>query len=503
MTPLLAAALIDGWGAAIVAAYLVALLVIGWLGKRASASRSMADFFLAGRGLGTFVLLLTLFATQYSGNTLVGMSGKTYRVGYQFLVAVPLFVALVGVAMVEAPGLQRLGRRRGYITLADAVHDRLRSRTLTILVALVCVWALVNFLVSNLVAVGYLVERATEGVVSSSTAIVALALVMLAYETLGGLRAVVWTDVLQGVLIGAGTLILAVTVIVHYGGPEHLDSELSTTAPQLLAAPDFVGCVSWSSTLVLIGVGAAIYPHAVQRYYAARSGETLRRSLRWMLVMPFFVAGFAVLMGLTGRVEFPDLENKESEQVTMLLLADLTREAAWLRPIVVLFLTAVLAAIMSTVDSVLLALSATVTQDFYRPLRGPKVSEAHLTRVGKLTSWALMGGAVLLALTLSKSVWRITEIKLEVMIQAAPAVFLALYGRDIRPWPLASGLVVGVVIAVAPIASEVLAGLGVVETTLPEKLLGLHLGVLGLAANVLTTALLWRVPWKDTHDPVA
>lgn len=489
----------DALGAAIVGVYLAALLVIGWFGRRAMRERSMAEFFLAGHGLGTLVLLLTMFATQYSGNTLVGMSGKTYRVGYEFLVAVPMFVALIGTAMVIAPGLQRLGRRRGYVTLADAVHDRFGSRTLTSLVALICVWALVNFMVSNLIAVGILVERATDSAVSAEAAVIGLAVVMLAYETLGGMRAVVWTDVLQGALISAGILVLGVTVLIVYGGPECVGETLSAHDPQLLAPPDWEGKFGWSSTLILIGVGTAIYPHAVQRYYAAKDGGTLRRSLRWMLVMPFFVAGFAVLMGLVGRAEFPHLTNEQGEQVTMLVLADLIRHSPWLRPIVILFLTAVLAAIMSTIDSVLLALSATVTQDIYRPLRGGAASDEHLTRVGKAVSWALMAAAVALALALDKTVWRITEIKLEVMIQAAPAVFAALYIRRVGPWPLTAGMILGLLIALAPIGSEFVATLASGTSALPEKVHGLHVGVLGLLVNGLTV---WALSFCCPSPPV-
>ncbi len=502
--PLLGAGLIaDGWGVAIVGSYLAALLIIGWLGRRAIRARSMSEFFLAGRGLGPLVLLLTLFATQYSGNTLVGMSGKTYRVGYAFTVAVPMFIALLGAAMVLAPGLQRLGRRRGYITLADAVHDRLQSRVLTSLVALVGVWALVNFMVSNLVAVGYLVERTTDGAVGREAAIIGLALVMLIYETLGGLRAVAWTDVLQGALIGLGILVLSVAVLATYGGPGHVHDALAAASPQMLEAPDWRGKIGWASTLVLVGIGAAIYPQAVQRYYAARDGRALRGSLRWMLVMPFFVTGFAVLIGLTGRGAFPDLDDRQSEQVTMLVLADLTEQWPWLRPLVILFFTAILAAIMSTVDSVLLALAATVTQDFYRPLRGGAASQAHLTRVGKVSSWVLMAGAVILALTVSQSVWRLIEIKLEVLIQAAPAVFVALYGRRARPGPLAGGLIVGVLIAAAPVASRTVASFTAPGWALPDKWCGLHLGVLGLLVNLAVVCALWRWPLKRSRSAAA
>lgn len=471
-----------GWGLAISGVYLLALLGIGWLGRQSIRSQSMSEFFLAGRSLGPVVLLLTLFATQYSGNTLIGVPGQTYDIGYAFLVAVPMFVAIIAFAMVIAPGLQRLGQKHGYITTADVIHDRFRNRTLTTLVALVGLWALVNFLISNLIAVGLLVENATDGVVRSEVAIIGLALVMLVYETLGGLRAVAWTDMLQGSLILTGIVVISVAVFLTYGGPHTLHDHLSTSAPNLLAVPNAERKVSWASTLILVGVGAAIYPQAVQRYYSARNGQALRQSLGWMLVMPFIMATFAVLIGLSGRLAFPD--TKDSDEITMLILGDLVRQTPWLLPVVVLFLTAVMAAIMSTVDSVLLAISATLTQDLYRPLRGKPISEAHLTKVGKFASWAMMAIAVVLAIRVEAKVWRLVEIKLEILLQAAPAVVLALYGRRTNAWAVVCGLIVGLMIAVAPLASRAVGG----EWTIPPKLWGLHLGVLGAVVNA---AVVW------------
>lgn len=475
----------DAWGIAISGTYLLALLGIGWFGRRAIRSQSMSEFFLAGRSFGPFVLLLTLFATQYSGNTLIGVPGKTFRIGYAFLVAVPMFVAIITVAMVLAPGLQRLGQRHNCITLADVVHHRFQSRTLTTLVSLICMWALINFLISNLVAVGYLVEIATESRVSREAAIVGLAAVMVIYETLGGLRAVAWTDVVQGSLILVGITLISVAVLITYGGPATLHNQLSETAPQLLTPPDWMSKIGWASTLILVGVGAAIYPQAVQRYFSAKSGDVLCKSLRWMLPVPFVIATFSVLIGISGRALFPNLDAKESEQITMLVLRDLIQHSPWLWPIVVLFLTAVLASIMSTVDSVLLALAATVTKDLYLPIRGVSISEKHLTRSGKLISWALMACAVVVAMTVSESVWRLVEIKLEIMIQAAPAVIFALYGRSIRPLPIIIGLLVGLAFALAPLTSQLLMPVFGSQWNLPAKWNGLHLGVLGFLMNVV------------------
>ena len=70
--------------------YLLVLILLGVAGRFASRENSLADFFLAGRGLGFAVLLFTLFATQYSGNTLIGLSANAYRSGFGFLVGSPL-----------------------------------------------------------------------------------------------------------------------------------------------------------------------------------------------------------------------------------------------------------------------------------------------------------------------------------------------------------------------------------------------------------------------------
>lgn len=489
-------------GAAVVAVYLIVLVVIGLLGKRATRGSSLSEFFLAGRGLGPVVLLLTLFATQYSGNTLVGMAGQTYRVGYPFVVAVPFFVALIGVAMVVAPALHRLGQRGSYITLADAIQDRLQSRPLSTLVAVLGVWALANFLITNLVAIGLLVEVSSQGAVGRAPAIVGLALVMIVYETLGGLRAVAWTDVVQGLLIVVGTLAILTAVLSIYGGAGAAYERLSETAPSLLEPPSLEGKVTWVSTLLLVSIGASLYPHAVQRYYAARDAVTLRRSLSWMVLVPFLVTSFVVLIGIVGRARFPELTRAQTDQITILILTDLAAQSPLIRPVIILFLTAVIAAIMSTVDSLLLALAATFTQDLYRPMRGDGVSESHLTRFGKIASWIIMLVAVGFALWLDESVWRLLEIKLEVLIQTAPAVWLALYGRRPDATALVVGLLVGVAIALSPVASQLLSTLtgGYV---ISDKWHGVHVGVLGLVANAAVVAILTRPMPAKVGDRVA
>ena len=95
--------LVSDSGLIFISIYILSLLVIGYLGKRASKEQSLNDFYLAGRNMGVFVLFLTLYATQYSGNTLIGFAGKAYREGFTTLVSVTFMIAVIGAYLIFAP----------------------------------------------------------------------------------------------------------------------------------------------------------------------------------------------------------------------------------------------------------------------------------------------------------------------------------------------------------------------------------------------------------------
>ena len=104
-------ALLGPGGIAYLCLYVLSLILIGWLGKKARAENSLSDFYLAGRGMSMMVLFLTLYATQYSGNTLIGFAGRAYREGFHALVLVTLLSGAVGAFILYAPKLYRLSRK--------------------------------------------------------------------------------------------------------------------------------------------------------------------------------------------------------------------------------------------------------------------------------------------------------------------------------------------------------------------------------------------------------
>ena len=131
---------------------------------------------------------------------------------------------------------------------------------------------------------------------------------------------------------------------------------------------------------------------------------------------------------------------------------------------------------MSTVDSALLSTSSIITKDFYTRLN-PGKTQAELTRVGKIISWAIMAVAVYLAIVLPQTIWRLLEIKLELLIQISPAIFIGLYNDKVKGRSVFYGMVVGTVFSlIVMIANKQ-------GFSIPAKPLGIHAGVWGLIIN--------------------
>ena len=221
-----------------IAVYLLSLIGIGYCGMRARRENSLKDFYLAGSGVGFLVLVLTLYATQYSGNTLFAFTGKTFRIGYAWLMSVHFMMAIIVVYLVFAPGLHRLAKREGFITPADFLEHRFSHRPYTVLASITMVVAIGNYLLAQLTAMGLLLQGMTT--FDPQTAFVAgvilLAVIMLIYETLGGFRAVAWTDVIQGGILIVGFAILLFVVLDHFGGLAKSFETLKEAKPEKVAA---------------------------------------------------------------------------------------------------------------------------------------------------------------------------------------------------------------------------------------------------------------------------
>lgn len=485
--------ILDKGGILFVGAYLVALLGLGVWGRLARKEKSLNDFYLGGRSFGPFVLFMTLFATQYSGNTLIGYAGRAYREGFQFIAAPMFMMMVIGGFLFYGPKLYRLSASKGYVTTSDFIQDRYGYRPLSLLTSALGMVALCNYILTNLLAMGLLVETASGGRFVLWEGIIALSFVMVLYETLGGMRGVAWTDVVQGVLLLVGCAVIFLVLNFRYDAYNVLSTDLKANYPSFWEPPTWRSNLNWLSTLILLGFSISVYPHAVQRIYAARSESALRRSLQVMAAMPIVTTFFILFVGWMGAGLLPGLgsEGGATDRISLYMINLLAGEIPQFKFFMVIFLGAVIAAIMSTVDSALLTLSSSITEDWYRLFR-PESSQARLTFLGKILSWLLMGAMALLAIQSESTIFRLIEIKLELLLQTVPAIYFGVHCKSLSGRSLFSGMVVGTAVTVVFLVAQKLGA------PLPAKPLGIYAGVWGLGLNLAIVAVVENISRKSS-----
>ncbi len=457
--------------AAIVGGYLALLVFLGWRGHRRNAPGSLSDFYLAGSNLGFVILLATLYASQYSGNTFLGYTGQAYRIGFAWMMSVGMMMSVVLVYLTYAPPLHVLAHRHGFITPADYIRHRFADSRLAALLSLVMAIGLLNYLYAQFLAMGHMAVGISGGEIPFWAGVVVLGVVIGVYETLGGLRSVAWTDLVQGVLLLVGLFLVLGLVWGRVGSLAEISEQLAVEAPSMVAVPGWTQCAGWASSMVLMGVGAAVYPHALQRIYAARDRGALQRSLRVMVCMPLVTTSAALAIGILAHGLIPGRSGVDADRIMAEVLAVIAGFGLYGEVVSVLVLTAALAAIMSTADSSLLSLSSMVARDLVGELR-PDYGEERLARIGKWASWVIIGGVVLLATRPPTTLWRLIEIKMELLIQVAPAFILGLRFPELDANTVWRAAIVGIVLSLAAFFAGI------------QAIGGIHAGTWACAVNL-------------------
>jgi SSS family solute:Na+ symporter/sodium/pantothenate symporter len=448
------------------------MLVIGYIAKRAQRDESLSDFYLAGRSLGAVVLLLTLYATQYSGNTVLGYPGEAYRLGFAWIMSVSFMMSIVVGYLPFAPALHRLAKQHGFVTPGDFLDYRFRLPALSHVANAVLVISIANYLLAQFMAMGHMVAGFSGNAIPYWVGVVVLVLVIVIYETLGGLRAVAWTDFIQGVLLFLGVVGLLLWAAPTPSHWRSLTEWLAAHDAAKTAVPDAAMSFRWLSTIVLVGFSGAIYPQAIQRIYAAKTARALKQSLQFMMFLPLVTIVPVVLTGLVGYRRFAGLEGIQADQIMPMLLRDWATQSTLSYALSVLVLAGALAAIMSTADSVLLSLSSIVAKDFLGKTALRDAPEARLTYAGKILSWAITFFLAWVATSPRITLWGLIELKFELLIQVAPAIILGVIWPRLEAKATLAGLVVGTVVA----GSLALSGV--------EDVSGIQAGLFALALNL-------------------
>ncbi|MBT5046185.1 MAG: hypothetical protein HOM57_14195, partial [Gemmatimonadales bacterium] len=217
--------------------YLLFTIVLGVVANR-RLSGDMEDFLLYGRKAGFVVLYLTVVASFHSAFAFLGSGGFFYTHGVGFWAAGTWTLLVGAITYVIGARIWALGKAFGYITPADMLADFYESEAVRVTVAVVSVLFTILYIQVQAQGLGYIINIATDGRVSLNLGTLILLVVAAFYLMAGGLRAVYWTDVLQGiwmyVAVWVGAIVLSYEL---FGGPLQLWQAVMTERPDLMTLP--------------------------------------------------------------------------------------------------------------------------------------------------------------------------------------------------------------------------------------------------------------------------
>lgn len=363
--------------------YIAAMVLIGLIAYL--RTKNLSDYILGGRSIGSFVTALSAGASDMSGWLLMGLPGAIFVAGIsESWIAIGLVVGAYLNWLFVAGRLRVQTEHNGNaLTLPDYFTNRFEdnSRILRIFSALVILVFFTIYCASGVVAGARLFES-TFGM-SYETALWAGAAATIAYTFIGGFLAVSWTDTVQATLMIFALILTPVMVMIATGGMDTTFAAIElkdATNFDMLKGATFVGVIS----LMAWGLGYFGQPHILARFMAADSVKSIpaarRISMTWMILC---LAG-AVAVGFFGIAYFsahPDLAGPVSEnpERVFIELAKILFNP-WIAGIL---LSAILAAVMSTLSCQLLVCSSALTEDFYKAFLRKGASQAELVWVGR------------------------------------------------------------------------------------------------------------------------
>ncbi|GJQ62334.1 MAG: sodium:proline symporter [Melioribacteraceae bacterium] len=424
--------------------YLSLMLFIGVYYYR--RTKNLSDYILGGRGLGAWVTSLSAQASDMSGWLLLGLPGYVYLAGYEaFWLTIGLAVGTyINWKFVAAKLRDMSEAADNSITLPDYFESRFEDKS-KLLRVISAVFILLFFLIytsSGFVAGAKLFS--TVFGLSYYTALFVGVLVIIGYTFMGGFMAVSMTDFFQGILMFIAVLLVPVLALEAVGGPSGMVEKVGAVNENLLSPLTTAdgSSITLISTLSLLAWGLGYYgqPHILARFMAIKSSSLINKSRKIAMTWVVISLAASMMVGIIGLAYYGNiLEGAESEKVFILLVNDLFPSL-----LAGIFLSAILAAVMSTADSQLLVASSAISEDFYKVLIRKNASEKELVLVSRIAVIVVAAIALVIAMDPESSVLELVAYAWAGFGAAfGPLILFSIYWKGMTRNGALAGLITG------------------------------------------------------------
>ena len=421
-------------------AYIVVMVAIGLYFY--FKTNDLSDYVLGGRGLGPAVTALSAGASDMSGWLLLGLPGMMYTSGLSgaWIVLGLYLGAYLNWYYVAKPIRVYTEKLDDAITIPNYLSKRFEDNKhiLQVLTAIVILLFYTLYASSGLVGGAKLFE-ATFGI-SYDMALIVGTLVIVSYTFLGGYNAVSWTDFIQGILMMLALIITPLVVMENDGGFWQTIETVKSIDPNhlsMFAGTTVIGAIS----LFAWGLGYFGQPHILVRFMSIKKPEDIPTARRiGMTWMGLAIIG-ALSVGFFGMayVKANGVALDDPEKIFIVLTQLLFNP--WIAGIL---LAAILAAIMSTIDSQLLVSSSVLTRDIYQAVLRKNASDKELVWMGRGTVILIALIAFSISMNPNSSVLSLVSYAWAGFGAAfGPLIVLSLYNKKINLHGAIAGIVVG------------------------------------------------------------
>lgn len=415
--------------------YLILMVLIGLYEYR--RTRNLPEFYIAGKKLGALAVSFSFFATYFSTAAFLGGGGTGFLLGFQWSAFLIFFHILFAILawFIVAPPMKRLADKHGVLTIPELFGKKF-GKEVQILCALVIIFFFEFYMVSIYKGAGVLLQAMLS--LSYVEALFLTAFIVTIYTAFGGFRAVVTTDIIQGIIMLFGAVLLFTTLLYSFGGFEAI-SKLSQTKPEVFEfgkmGPTPILNAGMISPFVLsltfaISIAQLSSPQLVVRFIAAKDQRVVGYG---MILTPLIIGIFAICvfsLGPFGWLVIP-------KEMVPEFLKDVDKVVPYMAmktlPMGVnaLLLTAIIAAAMSTINSLVHVSSTAFVRDLVQNVKAIRDSRALiLTRIA-VVAFALI--PVAFAINPPGIIVEIVGISFSVITSAFLIPLLAmLYAKNVR-----------------------------------------------------------------------
>jgi len=418
----------------ILIAYLIFMLWIGNYAASKSTGKTEADYFVTGWTTSYIGISFSIAATFASGAYVLGTIGVFYGnpanlTGYAFgTTFAPFLLWIIGRR------IWAIGRKYGYSTFTDLIGDFYQSEKLRVVVSvLICIF-FAPYLAVNFMAPAILLKQASGGAIPFWVSGLAFGVITIIYTWRGGMRAVIWTDIAQALIMIVGFAII-IPLMFGVGGGwysvwEKLPEKIATYKP---GGGSFWIVLSW---FWIVGFMQTGNPDRAFRLLVAKDlGHIKKGCLASLVLLTIWsVVGFFLGWGLAVAVPGiakTDLAFGEAVNKFMPYMMPVLMVVVW-------------AGGMSTLDSGMIAISAMLTKDVYRRNINPRATDEQVYKLGQKIGLALGVIAFMLAILDLKSLWFFVGAGAAIAMQWTPMIIGALYWKRATTAGAWAGILVGV-----------------------------------------------------------